>query len=92
MKKMKKIVEVETRKIIIDIPINTVELKLSATVLMEDKENEEMELTLNLQDIYKGFKDVDDNYDDPDCMYKLTEQGRQYIESLIKERREQSGC
>ena len=69
----------EESLIVLAVPTDSVALTIKATVLL-DGALQEVEKTLTLREIRRAFQDAEENYDDPDVSYDITEKGREYLE------------
>lgn len=79
---MSKEVELKENGIVVYIPENTVALSLIAKVYNPDGVNMSVQKDLTVDDIYEARRDYDDNYDDPNARYVITEEGIKYLEEL----------
>ena len=73
-------VELEENGIVVNIPKNAVALSIHAKVLNADGEIINVQKDLTADDIYEARRDYDDNYDDPNARYVITEEGIKYLE------------
>lgn len=73
-------VELEENGIVVYIPEHTVALSIIAKVYNPDGTNMSVQKDLTVEDIYAARRDYDDNYDDPNVRYVITEEGIKYLE------------
>ena len=75
----------EQYHIIVNIPKNTVKLRLEAKFLDESDEIKTAHIDMNVNDIYEARRDFLDNVedgDDYDAVYRITEKGKEYLRQL----------
>lgn len=66
----------------IAIPKDTVELKLIANIYTNGK-IVQIEKTMDMEEVRNAFKEAED-YVPPDALFELTDEGRKYVEELMK--------
>ena len=74
-------VTLENKKIVIEIPKDTISLDIVPTVLINGELKKVM-CTMGNNEIQEGFRDCEENYFDPDATFVITEKGRQYLEEM----------
>lgn len=84
-----KTTDIELHNIIMQIPKNTSELTITAKIIEGDKVVK-VQGVYNINEIFqarKDFLDYVDGGDDYNATYSLTDEGRAYVEELIREGR-----
>lgn len=71
------------KNIVIAIPEDTVEVTVTARVLLEGK-LVTVEKKMTPSEVREAFNDADENYIDPDATFQLTELGREIAEQLMQ--------
>lgn len=82
-----KIVELQEVNIILRIPENAASLEVSASLVDVNGKLVKVKKKLSVQDIFKARQDFLDNVedgDDYDARYVLTEEGKAYLEELLR--------
>lgn len=80
------VVGLDEMPIILKIPKNTAQLKITATMLNDDGEPTQVTRKLSTSEVYACHQDFLDNVelgDDYDAVYTLTDEGRALAEALF---------
>ena len=83
----KKAVELQEVNIILRIPENAASLEVCASLVDDDGKLMKVKKKLSVQDIFKARQDFLENVedgDDYDARYVLTEEGKAYLEELMR--------
>lgn len=85
----KEVVELTNRYAIVEIPENCVELTLQCKVYLDGRLQTVMR-TMSLKEIREAFDEYNDaeecGYIPPNALFALTEEGKEYVEDLMRKR------
>ena len=73
-------IELKECGVILHLPENTISAEINVQYMNEDGEIKKVQKSLSPSEIYKAMKDYEDNYDDPDARYVITDEGLEYLE------------
>lgn len=84
MEETREIVELSSSYAVIDLPDDTVEAKITATILRNGG-LERVERTLTTKEVWKAFKEAEDGYIPSDAVFEITDEGRSWLEEHAEE-------
>lgn len=78
-------IELESDRAIVYFPHNTIEVEIIAKVYVGGDTLQTVSLKMDMDDIKEAVRKAADGYIDEDDTFVVTEKGRAYLESLMKE-------
>ena len=78
----KKTMEVELQKIMMEIPVNSVELEIRATVYDNGNITRYVTNHMDMKQIRDAFLDAKQNYDDPDGAWVINEKAEEALKNF----------
>lgn len=79
MEETREVLELPSSYAVIELPDDTVEAKISATILRNGG-LETVERTLATKEVWKAFKEAEDGYIPSDAVFEITDEGRRWLE------------
>ena len=86
-KKKREMIELDEKYAVVCIPADTIELRLTARILLQGKVKE-VSKDLTMHDVRKAMREAEDWYIPEDEKHTFTEAGKQLIEDLDREQKE----
>ena len=77
------IIELEQEYAVVDLPKNTVEMTIECTV-WQDGHPLRVKTSFDMDEVRRAFQRAADGYIDEDKTFVITDQGREYLESICR--------
>ena len=82
MEEEQKMIEVHEARAMLYIPEDAVEIELSAKLYQKGGDIVSVSKTLDMHEIQEAIRKAEDGYIDEDDIFELTDNGREYLDSL----------